>query len=471
MSTTVGAALEAATRARSVGGVAVLRGSASVRIDDVVIDHRRVSHGAMYCCLRGERHDGHDFAADAVRAGAQALLVERALDLDVPQVVVDDARSWVGWFASEVHGRPSEKMTVVGVTGTNGKTTCVHLLAAVLRASGLPTETMGTLSGARTTPEADDVQRRLAELERSGVRAVAMEVSSHALVLGRVDATRFAASVFTNLGLDHLDFHGTPEAYFEAKASLFRADRTAMAVINVDDPAGREIERRCTEPVRTYSPSSVEEPWADARAHGFRWRGRPVRVAIGGRFNVENSLAAATCADGIGVSVDDIVQGLATASPVPGRFEFVLEHGGASVLVDYAHDAASLERVLRAAREVSSGRVGVVFGCGGDRDRAKRPEMGRVAAAYADHVIVTTDNPRSEDPAAIAREIVSGAPAREVVVELDRRAAIGRALAWLAPGDVLVVAGKGHERHQEIQGRLEPFEDAVVIREAALVGR
>lgn len=452
-------------------GTVTITGDTSVSVLDVASDHRRVVSGSMYCCVRGGRFDGHDFAGAAVAAGASALLVEQPIPLDVPQVVVEDVRSWIGWLAAEVHGRPSEAMRVVGITGTNGKTTCAHLLAGVMGASGSAVEVLGTLSGARTTPEADELQRTLAALRDSGVRLVAMEVSSHALALGRVDGMRFEAAIFTNFGSDHLDFHGSNEAYFEAKASLFTPERTAAAIVNADDSAVRIVAERALVSTTTFSASGLTGVWATAREHGFRWRDRDLRVGIGGRFNVENSLAAATCGEVLGMTDEQIATGLASVPAVPGRFEFVVDHSGAAVLVDYAHDADSLSRVLLAAREVSTGRVGVVFGCGGDRDRNKRPAMGRVAVERADHVVVTTDNPRGEDPAAIAAEVVAEVRPGSVTVELDRREAIDGALRWLAEGDVLVVAGKGHERHQEIEGRLVPFDDAAVIRELAGIGR
>jgi UDP-N-acetylmuramoyl-L-alanyl-D-glutamate--2,6-diaminopimelate ligase len=414
----------------------------------------------------GAHVDGHQFAADAVEAGAIALLCERVLPLAVTQVVVADARAAMAPVAAAFWDHPSRHLDVVGVTGTNGKTTTAHLLGAVLEAGGKPTGVIGTLSGERTTPEAPDLQRRLAAFRDEGAAAVAMEVSSHALALHRVDATRFAVAVFTNLSQDHLDFHGSMEDYFEAKASLFDPARTAVAVVNADDSGGRRLLDRARLPTRPFSLRDAADLHVGPSASTFRWEGEPVRLRLGGRFNIVNALAAATAARELGVAPADVARGLSSAPPVPGRFEPVDGGQPFAVVVDYAHTPAGLEEVLTAAAEAAEGRVLVVFGCGGDRDRAKRRDMGDVATRLADLAVLTSDNPRSEDPMAIIEEVRSGVVRPEVLrVEPDRRAAIALALAEAAAGDVVVIAGKGHETEQHFAGHSVPFDDRVVARQ------
>ncbi len=457
--------------------VAVRRrlGPDAARIGGIAYDSRAVRRGDLYCCIRGEHVDGHDFAPEAVDAGAVALLAERELDaLDaVPQVLVDDSRAAMAPIAAAFYGHPSEAMTVVGVTGTTGKTTTTHLLASIFEHAGLPCGVLGTLTGAHTTPEAPELQARLAAFRDEGRRAVAMEVSSHALELHRADATRFEVAVFTNLGRDHLDFHDTTERYFAAKARLFAPAMARAGVADADDPYGRRLLDGAAIPMTAYSLADAEELSVGLLASTFRWRGRSVRLALGGRFNVTNALAAATAAVVAGVTVDNVVDGLAATPAVPGRFEAVDEGQPFAVLVDFAHTPESLASVLAAAREVAGAhRVIVAFGCGGDRDPSKRPAMGEVAARLADVAVVTSDNPRSEDPAAIISEVISGIPAARSArtrTEPDRRAAIGLALSEAAPGDVVVIAGKGHETTQTIGDRVETFDDRVVARE--LLGR
>jgi UDP-N-acetylmuramoyl-L-alanyl-D-glutamate--2,6-diaminopimelate ligase len=356
---------------------------------------------------------------------------------------------------------------VVGVTGTNGKTTTTWLLRAVLEAAGRPTGLIGTLSGSRTTPEAPDLQARLAELRDEGRRAVAMEVSSHALALHRVDGTRFAVAVFTNLGRDHLDFHESLEDYFAAKARLFGPELAEVGVVDLDDAHGRLLRDAARIPTRGYSLADVDDLELGPRSSRGRWRGRDLRVPLGGAFNVHNALAAATAAVELGVDDATVVAGLAEAPPVPGRFEAVAIEAPFTAVVDYAHTPDALEALLGAAREgTGEGRLLLVFGCGGDRDRTKRPAMGEVAARLADVVVVTSDNPRSEDPGAIAAAVREGALGPgSVTTELDRRAAIATALAEAGDGDVVVVAGKGHETTQDAGGAVVPFDDRVVVAE------
>jgi UDP-N-acetylmuramoyl-L-alanyl-D-glutamate--2,6-diaminopimelate ligase len=444
-----------------------VRGDASVDVTAVTHDSRQVTPGALFCCVPGRTTDGHDHAPEAVAAGAVALLCERPLDLATAQVVVADARAAMGPVASAFHGHPSHALDVVGVTGTNGKTTTTLLLQHVLTATGSDTAAIGTLSGTRTTPEATDLQALLARFRDQGKVAVAMEVSSHALALDRVRGTRFRAAVFTNLTQDHLDFHGTMEQYFAAKARLFEPDYTEVAIVNADDPHGALLTDAATVPTRVYSLRDVDDLVLDAGRSTGRWRGHPLVVPLGGAFNVSNALAALTTAVELGISDADAVAALGSAPPVPGRFESI-DAGRFRVVVDFAHTPDGIEQALRAAREVTpGGRVIVVFGAGGDKDREKRPLMGAAAAAGADLVIVTNDNPRGEDPASIAAAVVDGTrgAAAEVRVELDRRAAIAMALAEARPGDIVVVAGKGHETEQIVGTTALPFDDRAVVRE------
>ncbi|MGH6691290.1 MAG: UDP-N-acetylmuramoyl-L-alanyl-D-glutamate--2,6-diaminopimelate ligase, partial [Gammaproteobacteria bacterium] len=441
----------------------------------VVHDTHDVVPGSLFCCVRGARVDGHELAAGAVAAGAVALVVDHELPLAVPQVVVPDVRRAMGPLAAAFWGNPSHDLVVVGVTGTSGKTTVTHLLCPVLQASGLaPCAIIGTLSGARTTPEATDLQAMLAaERDRgsSGVGAVrgtvAMEVSSHGLALHRVDGTRFAVAVFTNLSQDHLDFHQTMDDYFEAKAALFTPGFTDRAVICSDDPRGRELlgrlrGTRSGVTATAYSLADAEDLTLSPAGASFRWRGEPVELALAGRFNVANALAAAAAAEALGVEPGVVAHGLSAARPVPGRFEVIDGGQRFTVLVDYAHKPDALDQALGAARELVTGRLLVVFGCGGDRDAAKRPLMGEVVARLADDVILTSDNPRSEDPQAIIDDIRAGVPAgtgATVAVEPDRRRAIERAVVEARPGDVVVIAGKGHETTQTLGDAVRPFDD------------
>ncbi len=459
---------------------AEIRGDAGVQIREVAFDSREVATGALFFCVPGANIDGHGHARDAIRAGAVALVVERWLDLDVPQVRVRSVRDAMGPMSSVVFDEPSGSLTVIGVTGTNGKTTVVHLLDAVLQAAGHRTGAIGTVGAhvgaepvalSRTTPEAPDLVRLLARMRDAGVTAVAMEVSSHALDLGRVGGVRFDAAVFTNLSQDHLDHHGTMERYFEAKASLFTEERSDHAVVNLDDRWGRRL-LDVAMPLTTYGL----DPEADVRGEevhttpeglSFRVDGREVRSPLRGAFNVSNTLATFAAARVIGLDDEPVLRGLADAEQVPGRMEPIEAGQDFLAVVDYAHTPDSIRTVLAAARPLATGRVIVVFGCGGDRDRAKRSPMGAAATEGADLTVITTDNPRSEDPSEIIAEVERGAAAGggAFMVEPDRRAAIRRALREARSGDVVVVAGRGHESVQEVGDRFLPFDDRVVVRE------
>ncbi len=439
----------------------------TVEVTSVVHDSRAVRAGALFCCVPGAAVDGHDFASTAVDAGAVAILCERELPLHVAQALVPATRTAMGTAAATFHGHPSRTLDVVGVTGTNGKTTTTHLLRAVLDRAGRRAEVIGTLTGARTTPEATELQATLARMRDDGVRAVAMEVSSHALAQHRVDGTWFRVGVFTNLSRDHLDYHRTMDEYFDAKALLFTPDRCAHAVVNVDDEWGRKLLARIDVPSTTYSLDDVRDVEIGPTQSRCTWDGVALRVPLGGRFNLSNALAAAVSARALGVDDRDIADGLAHAGVVPGRFEPVDAGQPFTVIVDYAHTPDGLEQVLRAARDLAAGAsVIVVFGSGGDRDPSKRAPMGEVASRLADRVVLTSDNPRGEDPGAIIDAVRQGISDRSsLAVEPDRRAALQRAFDAAAPGDVVVIAGKGHETTQTIGERVVPFDDRVVAAE------
>jgi UDP-N-acetylmuramoyl-L-alanyl-D-glutamate--2,6-diaminopimelate ligase len=423
-----------------------------VEVTDLAYDTRAVTPGALFFCVRGASADGHDLAAEALANGAAALVVERRLDLDVPQLVVPDTRAAMGPMAAEFFGHPSRELPVAGITGTNGKTTTAFLLHSILAAAGrrpaLLTNIRRVVAAQErptglNTPEAIDLQRLFRQMLDGGDRSCVMEATSIAAAKGRLAGTEFAVLVFTNLTQDHLDFHQTMEAYYAAKRALF--DQAQAAVVNVGDEWGRRLAAELPDAV-TFTPD--DELDAELRLRG--------------RFNRANALGAVAAARVLGVDEDAIRRGVEALAGVPGRFEPVDAGQPFSVIVDYAHTPDSLENVLRAARELATGRLIVVFGAGGDRDREKRPLMGRVAGALADRAIVTTDNPRSEDPQAIAEQVAEGR--LEIVV--DRRAAIERALADAAVGDVVVIAGKGADTSMEVAGRLVPFDDREVAREA-----
>jgi UDP-N-acetylmuramoyl-L-alanyl-D-glutamate--2,6-diaminopimelate ligase len=448
-----------------------LLGAPDVPVTRLDYDSRQVRAGSLFACLRGAVTDGHDHAPAAVARGAVALLCERPLDLGVPEIIVTDARAALGPVASRFHGEPSRVLTVVGVTGTNGKTTVVHLLRSIARAAGRDSEVIGTLTGTRTTPEAPDLQARLAELRDEGVDLVAIEVSSHALALRRVDGTWFSAVGFTNLSQDHLDFHPDMDDYFSAKARLFEPGRAAVAVVNVDDPWGARLASTAGVPVIPVHVADVQVLDADARGSRYRWRDQTVHLPLAGGFNVANAVLAGELAVALGIDGATVAEGLARADPVPGRFELVEAGQAFPVVVDYAHTPDGLARLLQSAREVTAGRVIVVFGCGGDRDRAKRPLMGEIAGRLADEVIVTSDNPRGEDPGSIVAAVLEGVPSGTTVdTLLDRRAAIADALARARDDDMVVIAGKGHETTQEVGGQVFEFDDREVAR-ALLAGR
>ena len=448
----------------ALGPVEVL-GGAPVEVRDLAYDARVVTPGALFFCVPGSRADGHDFAAAAVESGAVALVAERPLALPVPQLVVPDARAAMAPAAEEFFGRPTAELEVAGVTGTSGKTTTSFLLFAVLAAAGRRPGLLGTIEARiggerrgleRTTPEAIDLQRLFREMLDAGDRSCAMEASSHASELHRLDRVRFSALVFTNLSQDHLDFHGDMESYFEAKRRLF-VDGRPPAAVNVGDPWGRRLAAELPEAL-TFGLAGDAAVGPDALAG--------IELRLRGRFNVENALAALAAGRLLGIADEAIRRGLESVRGVPGRFESVEAGQPFHVIVDYAHKPGALENVLRAARELADGnRVLCVLGAGGDRDRGKRPLMGRLASELADVAVVTSDNPRSEDPDAIIAEIVAGAES-PVEIEPDRALAIAHAVEQARPGDVVLIAGKGAEPGQEYADRTIPFDDRDVAREA-----
>jgi UDP-N-acetylmuramoyl-L-alanyl-D-glutamate--2,6-diaminopimelate ligase len=455
-------------------------GRAPADVTDLSYDARDAGPGSLYFCIPGSRADGHDFAPEAVAKGAVALVVQRPLDLPVPQLVVEDARRAMPVAADEFFGRPTGELEVAGVTGTNGKTTTAFLLYAILAAAGRRPGLLGTIESRvggerrpaiRTTPEAIDLQRTFREMLDAGDRSAAVEATSHGSELGRLDRVRFSVLVFTNLTQDHLDFHGTLERYFDAKRRLFTEARPPAAV-NLGDEHGRLLaeELRGHNELLTFGltddaelrPEELELGPGGAR---FRAGGIELETRLRGRFNVVNILGAVAAARLLGIDDDAIAYGIRELRGVPGRFEAVDEGQPFAVLVDYAHTPDSLENVLHTARDLAQNRVICVFGCGGDRDRGKRPLMGRIATELADLAIVTSDNPRSEEPEAIIAEILEGAGS-EAEVEPDRREAIARAVATAGDGDVIVIAGKGHEQGQQFADRTIPFDDRDVAREA-----
>lgn len=476
---------------------ATLHGEGATAITSLALDTRNIEDGALFFCIPGASRDGHDFAKDAIDEGARALIVERHLDaVDVPQIVVPNTRASMGPISDWFYDRPSARIDVFGLTGTNGKTTTTYLLRAMLAAAGRTTGLMGTtgvvaggesISTSFTTPEAPQLHAMLRRMVDAGDDSAAIEVSSHALDQGRVDSVRYAAVGFTNLTRDHLDYHKSFEAYYQAKRQLFVTPgpegQYFPAVINCDDEWGSRLFDELVHSERNEVPvwgwTLREKPRASVSASfALLADGASIKIEsplgdfqlksqLRGRFNIENVMSAATMALLIGLSPEHVQAGLNTVTGVRGRFEPVDAGQNFTVIVDYAHTPDSLEQVLDSARAICDRDLIVVFGCGGDRDRSKRPLMGRAVAQSADLAIVTSDNPRSEDPATIIAQIKRGMRgAAEVVEQVDRRAAIEYAVSKAGPGDVIVVAGKGHEQGQAFADETVPFDDVTVIREA-----
>lgn len=447
-------------------------------ISEVIHDSRQSRPGALFVAVRGAKMDGHRFVDQAVAANASAVCVETEMAVPVPQILVTDSRRAMGPLAARVHDDPSHHLAVIGVTGTNGKTTVTHYVEAIARNAEVVTGLIGTVGVRvaeesivtdRTTPEATDFQRMLGEMKDAGCQLVAVEVSSHALALGRVRATRFEVAAFTNLSQDHLDFHGDMESYLAAKETMFHDYEVGTAVVNVDDPAGRAIADR-------YRGALVEVgAGGDARAESivatdtgsaFRlvtpWGDQEVEAAVTGRFNVDNAVIAAVCSLAAGIGLDEVASGLAGLPGVPGRFERVSADDPVTVIVDYAHTPAGISHAIATARGITDSRVIALVGAGGDRDRDKRPLMGEAVSA-ADVAVITSDNPRSEEPGAIVEAVLEGmTTGSATIVEIDRRQAIKAALAEANPGDVVLILGRGHEQFQEIGGEKVAFDDRSV---------
>jgi len=473
--------------ADAVGGG--LAGYGGISISDVTHDSRDAGRGMLFVAVPGFTVDGHDFIAKAVAAGAPAVCVQdpSAIPAGVPAVVVPDTRAVLGRIAAFVHGDPSRAMQVVGITGTNGKTTVAHLLESIVAAAGRKAGMVGTVGARidgqlrpvkRTTPEAPDFQRLMAAMVASGVDVAPVEVSSHAMALGRADATHFAVAAFTNLSQDHLDFHDDMEDYYLAKASLFIPERADRAVIWVDDPAGRRLADETGLPVTSVGLGS--DATVTARDIVSTLAGSTfvivgsncetdARLDIAGDFNVANALVAAACAAEIGIGWDSIAAGIGSLGRIPGRYELVETGEEHTIVVDYAHTPDGIAAVIATTRLLApEARLLVVVGAGGDRDTAKRPLMG-AAAATADVAIITSDNPRTEGPSSIVDAVASGASGGDatVISEIDRRTAIATAIADAQPGDVVLLLGKGHEQGQDWGGEVLPFDDATVAREEA----
>lgn len=463
-------------------------GQAELPVRDLAYDSRKVTPGCVFFCVVGKRHDGHDFASQAVKAGAAALVVERGLEVGVPQLLVTDARAAMGKVAAPFFGDPSRKLRVVGITGTNGKTTVCHLLESIVTAAGDGCGVIGTIDwrvpgerrpARRSTPEAIDLQRALNAMVEKSAEVAAVEATSIGIDQKRMEGTFFEVAVFTNLTRDHLDHHESMENYFASKRRLFEVEKSGSAVVNVDDEWGRKLLEDLPLEVLTYgvSPNAAiraSEIRRDHRSSRFRLRGDGfdlrLEVPLPGAFNVSNALAAAAAGRWLGYSPEIIAAGIERLPAIPGRFEFVDEGQPFEVVVDFAHTPDGLARVLEAAREIAGEfRVIAVFGAEGDSDRGKRPLMGEAVARHSDLAVITSDNPMSEDPGEIIKELEAGmrpaAPQGGYWTEPDRRRAIAGALAEAAPGDVVVICGKGHERSQKFADREVAFDDREVASE------
>ena len=440
-----------------------------VEVHGLSYDSRLINSGDLFFCFKGEKKDSHDFVYDAIKGGASALVVERKIDIDFPQVISSSSRKMMSEIAEIFYEFPSREITTVGVTGTNGKTTTVNILSAIAKAAGEKTETIGTLTGQLTTPEAPDLQRQIRDSIGNGVSFLAMEVSSHALLQNRISRMTYDAAIFTNLSLDHLDYHGDMESYYKAKSSLFSPTHSKLAVINADNQFGKRLMNEVEIPQVSFSLNDVDIVERTLIKTTFRWKGKIIELKLPGVFNLENALAAAVTAEALGFNREVIAKGLESAKGTPGRFE-LLTHSDEEpyVIVDYCHTPDGLEKILLSINELLPGaRTHIVFGCGGDRDTSKRAQMGMISETHATNVYLTSDNPRSENQMAIINDILAGIHDTEpVYVNPDRREAIFHAVTTANQDDVVLIAGKGCEPYQEISGTLHPFLDSDVGREA-----
>ena len=450
------------------------------------INSRQKQHNGLFFCISGARFDAHEFAPQAIENGAAALVVERFLPLDVPQVLVRNVREAIGPMCAALYGHPADHMKMIGITGTKGKTTSSYLIKAILEAAGMKAGLIGTtgnmigntfIHGDMTTPEAHDLQGLLHRMEQEGVQAVVMEVSAHAIDMHRIDGITYDVGCYTNLSQDHLDYFETMERYFEAKKAFFTAQHIRQAVLNVDDETAFGIMRDIQVPYLRYGISTNAELYArdiEICETGVTFRvcvleqgERQIHLKMTGIFNVYNALTATAAALALGIGLDDIVRGLESVTAVPGRAEMLETHTPYKVLLDYSHSPEALENILTAVRDFTRGRVIALFGCGGDRDHGKRPMMGEIGGRLADYCILTSDNPRNEDPFDILAAIEEGIKRTKgayTVIE-NRREAIRHALQMAQEGDMVVLAGKGHETYQEIKGVKHPFDEKVVVRE------
>ena len=445
-----------------------------VEVHGLSYDSRLTTSGDLFFCFQGEKNDSHDFVNDAIKGGTSALVVERKIDIDFPQVISSSSRKLMSEIAEIFYDFPSREITTVGVTGTNGKTTTVNILSAIAAAAGQKPKTIGTLMGQLTTPEAPDLQRQIRDSVRSGASFLAMEVSSHALLQHRISEMAYDAAIFTNLSLDHLDYHGDMESYYKAKSLLFTPTHSKLAVINADNEFGKRLMKDIEIPQVSFSLNDIEIIEQTIVKTTFRWRGKIVHLKLPGEFNLENALAAAVTAEALGFNREVIAKGLESAKGTLGRFE-LLEHseGEPYIIVDYCHTPDGLERILSSINELLvDARTHVVFGCGGDRDRTKRAQMGMISATHATNVYLTSDNPRSEDQMSIINDILAGiGDTARVYVNPDRREAIFHAVNSADEGDVVLIAGKGCEPYQEISGTQLPFLDSDVGRAALEASR
>lgn len=474
-----------------------LAGDPDTEVTGLSLSSQRILPGDLYAALPGSRVHGIEYVEDAVAAGAVAILTDQSgiervrpnapVLAGVPVLLAEDPRRWLGRLAARIYGDPATAIRLIGVTGTQGKTTTTRLVTAGLEAAGVTAGVIGTV-GTRvagrdvrtslTTPEAPDLHALFAMMREQQVQACAMEVSSHALVMGRVDGVVFDVAVFLNLGRDHLDFHKDLEDYYRAKASLFEPERARLGLVNVDDEHGRRLAREAVIPVLTFSAQGAEADWRAEEVHlepdGSTFvavgpQGRfEVRVPLPGDFNVSNALAAVAAVAEAGLDAGAFAEALGGSGGVPGRLERVDEGQDFTVVVDYAHKPDAVEAAIRTLRPLTGGRIITVLGAGGDRDRGKRPLMGEIAARLSDVLLVTDDNPRTEDPAAIRAEVLAGASrgGRAQVREVgDRRAAIAEAIGTASAGDIVLIAGKGHETGQTVGERTHPFDDREVARE------
>jgi UDP-N-acetylmuramoyl-L-alanyl-D-glutamate--2,6-diaminopimelate ligase len=463
-------------------------GDTQILIKGIAMDSRKVQPGDIYACVPGFKVDGHDYAATAVASGAAALVVERFLPLDVPQIKVANVRQVLGPIAAVIFGCPSEQLELIGVTGTNGKTTITYLIEKIAAKQNKKVGIIGTLGsridgreipGERTTPEAIEVQKLLGEMVSEGVSVAVMEVSSHALDLGRVAGCEFDVGIFTNLTQDHLDYHKTMEEYLNAKARLFSDlkgnKQPKLSILNGDDPAYSKLVKASSATVVSYGIQNTVDYRAEnveVTAEGVRFKIRfkgylqDIWYSTPGYFSVYNALAAFAWGVERGFAPETVAEALAEIPGVPGRFESVRCGQPFQVIVDYAHTPDGLENVVRTARDFTQGRLITIFGCGGDRDRGKRPLMGAVAAEGSDFLVVTSDNPRTEDPDLIIQEVLQGVNGKEYVTLCDRKEAIWIACRMAKPGDTILIAGKGHETYQIFGTEVHPFDDREVAREA-----